>query len=62
MINLYTVITVELVEANDIKDITFPNPNSNSTISTNNSIFIPASYIQERSETTGKLYALPQLL
>ena len=50
---LYIVIVAELVDANNISDITFPDPNSN--ISVNNSISIPASYIQQRSMTTGKL-------
>ena len=51
-----TVIAVELVDANNITNITFPDPDSN--FNTNSSIFIPASYIQERSNITGKLYAL----
>ena len=47
------VIVAELVDANNINDITFPDPNSN--VSINNSILIPASYIQQRAMTTGKL-------
>ena len=50
------VIAAELVDSNNISDITFPDPNID--FNTGNSIFIPASYIQERSMTTGKLYAL----
>ena len=51
---LYVVIVAELVNANNINDITFPDPNSNITI--NSSILIPASYIQQRAMTTGKLF------
>lgn len=51
-----TVIAAELVDADNISDITFPDPNID--FNTDNSIFIPASYIHERSMTTGKLYAL----
>ena len=50
-----TVIAAELVDADNISDITFPDPNID--FNTDNSIFIPASYIHERSMTTGKLYA-----
>ena len=49
------VIAVELVDADNISDTTFPDPNSNFDISS--SIFIPESYIHERSMITGKLYA-----
>ena len=51
---LYVVIVAESVDANNINDVTFPDPNSN--ISLNSSIFIPASYIQQRAMTTGKLF------
>ena len=51
-----TVIAAELVDADNISDITFPDPNID--FNTDNSIFIPTSYIHERSMTTGKLYAL----
>ena len=51
---LYVVIVAESVDANNINNITFPDPNSN--ISLNSSIFIPASYIQQRAMTTGKLF------
>ena len=51
-----TVIAAELVDTDNISDITFPDPNID--FNTDNSIFIPASYIHERSMTTGKLYAL----
>ena len=54
--NLYAVIVAELVDANNISNVTFPAPNSN--LNTNNSIFIPASYIQQRSRTTGNLFFL----
>ena len=45
------VIVAELVDANNINDVTFPDPNSN--VSLNSSIFIPASYIKQRAMTTG---------
>ena len=47
---MYVVIVAEL--ANNITDVYFPDPNGNLRI--NNSIFIPASYIQQRSSSTGK--------
>ena len=50
---LHVVIAAELVDGDNISNITFPDPNSNFNM--NSSIFIPASYIQERSVTTGKL-------
>ena len=50
---LHVVIVAELVDANNVNDITFPDPNSN--VSINNSISIPASYIQQQAMTTGKL-------
>ena len=53
---LYAAISAELVDADNTKNVTFPDPNSNFTM--NSSIFIPASYIQERSKTTGKLIIL----
>ena len=49
----HVAISAELVDADDISNVTFPDPNSNVNI--DSSIFIPASYIQERSITTGKL-------
>ena len=48
------VIVAELVDANNINDVTFPDANSN--VSLNSSIVIPASYIQQRAMTTGKLF------
>ena len=42
------------MDANNTNDVTFPDPNSN--ISTNSSIFIPASYIQQRAMITGKFF------
>ena len=50
---LYVVISAELVAADNISNITFPE--SNSGYNLNNSIFIPANYIQERSMTTGRV-------
>ena len=52
--SIYIVIVAELVNANNISNVTFPDPNSN--ISLNSSIFIPASYIQQRAMTTGRLF------
>ena len=52
---LFVVIVAELVYANNTSDITFPAPNSNFGI--NSSISIPASYIQQRSMITGKLFS-----
>ena len=49
----YLVIVAELVDANNISDVTFPDPNNNFGI--NSSIFIPESYIRQRSITMGKL-------
>ena len=51
---LHVVIVAESVDANNINNITFPDPNSNITI--NSSISIRASYIQQRAMTTGKLF------
>ena len=56
---LCVAIAAQLVDANNISDVTFPDPNSN--FSMNSSIFIPASYIQDRSMTTGKLFILTLL-
>ena len=53
---LYVAIAAQLVDADNISNVTFPDPNSN--FSMNSSIFIPASYIEERSMTTGKLFIL----
>ena len=50
---LYIEIDAQLVDAGNISNITFPDPNSN--VSMDSSIFIPASYIQERSMTTSML-------
>ena len=50
-----TVIAAELVDADNIHDIAFPDPSSNFNVSS--SILIPASYIHERSMITGNLYA-----
>ena len=44
----------ELQSAANVSDVSFPDPTIE--FSTSSSIFIPASYIQERSMTTGKLY------
>ena len=49
---MYIVISAELVDANSITDVIFPNPNSSFDV--NNLIFIPESFIQHRSMTTGK--------
>ena len=49
---LYVVISAELVAADNISNITFPEPNSGYNL---NSIFIPANYIQERAMTTGRI-------
>ena len=48
---LYVEISTESVAAYDVSNITFPEPDSDY----NNSIFIPASYIQEQSMTTGRI-------
>ena len=53
---LCVAIDAQLVDADNISNVTFPDPNSN--FSMDSSIFIPASYIQERSMTTGKLFIL----
>ena len=53
---LCVVIAAQLVDVDNISNVTFPDPNSNFNM--NSSIFIPASYIQERSMTTGKLFIL----
>ena len=53
---LSVVIVAELVDANNISDVFFSAPNSSFSI--NNSIFIPASYIQQRSMITGKLFLM----
>ena len=53
MFVLYVVISAELVDADNISNITFPEPNSGYNL--NNSIFIPASYIQEQFMTTGRI-------
>lgn len=45
------VIVVTLVDPNNTTDVTFPGPN----ISVDNSLSISASYIQLRSNETGKL-------
>ena len=50
---LYVVIVAESVDPNNIADVNFPDPNSN--LSLNNSLLIPASYIQQRSNETGNL-------
>ena len=50
---LYVVISAELAAADNISSITFPKPNSGYNL--NNSIFIPANYIQERAMTTGRV-------
>ena len=52
--NLYVAIMAELQSAANVSDVSFPDPTIE--FSTSSSIFIPASYIQERSMTTGKLY------
>ena len=56
---LHAAISAELVDADNISNVTFPDPNSNFNM--NNSIFIPASYIQERSITTGKFLILANM-
>ena len=50
---IYVEIDAQLVDADNISNVTFPDPNS-----MNNSIFIPADYIQERSLTTSMLFIL----
>ena len=50
---VYVEISAELVDACNISNITFPEPDSGYNL--NNSIFIPASYIQEQSLTTGRI-------
>lgn len=47
-------IVAELVDARNISNVAFPNPNSNLT--SDNSILIPASYIKQQSYATGKFY------
>ena len=58
----YAVIVAELVDPNKITDINFPGSYGNLTL--DNSLFIPASYIEQRfkqqSDGTGKLY-LPNI-
>ena len=56
---MYVVIAAELQTADNVNDVTFPGPNID--FNTSNSIFIPASYIQERAMTTGKFYALANI-
>ena len=53
---IHLEIDAQLVDADNISNVTFPNPNSN--LSMKSSIFIPADYIQERSMTTSKLFIL----
>ena len=48
---MYVAMTAELVDTYSIRDVTFPGSNSN--LNLNSSIFIPASYIQQRSGITG---------
>jgi len=48
---LYAAIVAELIDVNNVSDVTFPDPKSN--FSFINSIFIPASYIKQRSIATG---------
>lgn len=50
---MYVVIVTELVDANNIINVTFPEPNSD--FSVDSSIFIPGSYIQQQSITASKL-------
>ena len=50
---LYIAIVAELVDVSNISSVTFPDPNSNSNLDLKNSIFIPASYIKQRSIVTG---------
>ena len=52
IILLYVVIVAELVNASNTDGVVFPDPNS--SLSLNNSLFIPADYIQQRSSETGK--------
>ena len=47
----HIVIVVTLVDPNNTTDVTFPGPN----VSVDNSLSISASYIQQRSNETGKL-------
>ena len=54
--NYYVEIDAQSVDADNINNVTFPNPNSNFSVNSASSIFIPESYIQERSMTTGKLF------
>ena len=56
---MYVVIAAELQTADNISDVIFPGPNID--FNTSNSIFIPASYIQERAMTTGKFYTLANI-
>ena len=58
--NFYVAIMAEVQSADNVSDVTFPDPTID--FNTNNSIFIPASYIQERSMTTGKLYFMPHVI
>ena len=50
---LHVAIVAELVDANSVRNVNFPGLDSNLNLSS--SIFIPASYIQQRSDITGKL-------
>ena len=50
---MYVVIVAELADPNNITDVNFPDPNSD--LSLDNSLLIPASYIQQRSNETGNL-------
>ena len=51
IISAYIVILATLVDPNNTTGVTFSGPN----INVNNSLFISASYIQQRSDETGKL-------
>ena len=50
---MFIAIVVELADLNNITDVNFPDPNSN--LSLDNSLLIPASYVQQRFNETGNL-------
>ena len=52
---MYVAIVAELVDPSNTTGVHFPDLNS--SLSLNNSLFIPRSYIQQRSNETGKLFS-----
>ena len=61
---MHVAIVAELVDANNIDNITFPGSNSDLKAKfPNNSILIPANYIHERSNITGsKAFSITLLM